>query len=119
MAEPLVLRNLAISAGSIPIVAVNLMAQPGEITTLMGPSGSGKSSILAAITGTLPDGLTATGEILLGNQSLTALAPWRRRIGILFQDDLLFPHLSPMSGLMALPPVIRQPFRAAKKRGWR
>ena len=99
MAEPLVLRNLAISAGSIPIVAVNLMAQPGEITTLMGPSGSGKSSILAAITGTLPDGLTATGEILLGNQSLTALAPWRRRIGILFQDDLLFPHLSVGSNL--------------------
>lgn len=101
MAEPLVLRNLAISAGSIPIVAVNLMTQPGEITTLMGPSGSGKSSILAAITGTLPDGLTATGEILLGNQSLTALAPWRRRIGILFQDDLLFPHLS-VGGNLAL-----------------
>ncbi len=101
MAEPLILHDLSISAGAIPIVAVNLTAQPGEITTLMGRSGSGKSSILAAITGALPDGLKATGEIFLGDQNLAALPPWKRRIGILFQDDLLFPHLS-VGGNLAL-----------------
>lgn len=99
MAEPLVLRSLTISAGGKPIVTISLTAPPGEITTLMGPSGSGKSSILAAITGTLPDNLSATGQILLGNQDLTTLPPWKRRIGILFQDDLLFPHLSVGSNL--------------------
>ena len=43
MAEPLNLKTLAISAGATPIVSVSLTAGPGEITTLMGPSGSGKS----------------------------------------------------------------------------
>ena len=101
MAEPLILKALTISAGATPIVSVSLTVAPGEITTLMGPSGSGKSSILAAITGTLPDGLSATGDILLGTQNLAALPAWKRRIGILFQDDLLFPHLS-VGGNLAL-----------------
>lgn len=99
MAEPLILKTLTISAGVAPVVSVSLTAAPGEITTLMGPSGSGKSSILAAITSTLPDGLSATGDILLGTQNLAALPAWKRRIGILFQDDLLFPHLSVGSNL--------------------
>lgn len=101
MAESLILKTLTISAGVAPVVSVSLTAAPGEITTLMGPSGSGKSSILAAITGTLPDGLSATGDILLGTQNLSALPAWKRRIGILFQDDLLFPHLS-VGGNLAL-----------------
>lgn len=101
MAEPLILRDLTISAGSKRIAAISTTVQPGEVTTLMGPSGSGKSSLLAAITGTLPEGLSASGAILLGDQSLAALPPWKRRIGILFQDDLLFPHLS-VGGNLAL-----------------
>jgi len=101
MAEPLILKALTISAGAVPVVSVSLTVAPGEITTLMGPSGSGKSSILAAITGTLPDGLSAAGEILLGTQNLATLPAWTRRIGILFQDDLLFPHLS-VGGNLAL-----------------
>ena len=101
MAEPLILKTLTISAGAAPVVSVSLTAAPGEITTLMGPSGSGKSSILAAITGTLPDCLSATGDVLLGTQNLAALPAWKRRIGILFQDDLLFPHLS-VGGNLAL-----------------
>lgn len=94
MAEPLILQNFQISAAEKPIVSISLIAASGEVTTLMGPSGSGKSSILAAITGTLPAGLTAAGEIRVGDQNLAAIPPWKRRIGILFQDDLLFPHLS-------------------------
>ena len=101
MAEQLILKTLTISAGVAPVVSVSLTASPGEITTLMGPSGSGKSSILAAITGTLPDGLSATGDILLGGENLATLPAWTRRIGILFQDDLLFPHLS-VGGNLAL-----------------
>jgi putative thiamine transport system ATP-binding protein len=45
--------------------------------------------------------LSATGDILLGTQNLAALPAWKRRIGILFQDDLLFPHLS-VGGNLAL-----------------
>ena len=101
MAEPLILKTLTISAGATPIVSVSLTAAAGEITTLMGPSGSGKSSILAAITGTVPDGLFATGDILLGSQNIATLPAWKRHIGILYQDELLFPHLS-VGGNVAL-----------------
>ena len=101
MAEPLILKGLTISEGTTLIVSASLTAAPSEITTLMGPSGSGKSSILAAITGTLPEGLSATGDILLGTQDLAVLPAWKRRIGILFQDDLLVPHLS-VGGNLAL-----------------
>eukprot|EP01037_Dinobryon_pediforme_P001464 gene1464-1485_t len=60
----------------------------------MGPSGSGKSSLLAFICGTLDRSLKATGTVRLQGRDLGPLPPNRRRIGILFQDDLLFPHLS-------------------------
>jgi putative thiamine transport system ATP-binding protein len=60
----------------------------------MGPSGSGKSSLLAFLTGTLPPALTAHGRVLVQDREVTALPPEARRIGILVQDDLLFPHLS-------------------------
>jgi putative thiamine transport system ATP-binding protein len=68
--------------------------EAGEIATLSGPSGSGKSSLLAFLCGVLPRGLAGRGQVLLDRADLTALAPQQRGIGILFQDDLLFPHLS-------------------------
>jgi putative thiamine transport system ATP-binding protein len=68
--------------------------QPGEVTTVMGPSGCGKSSLLALICGTLDPAFTAGGRVRLGDVELADLPPERRRIGILFQDDLLFPHMT-------------------------
>ena len=67
---------------------------PGEVTTVMGPSGCGKSSLLAFICGTLDPAFTAGGRVRLGEVDITELPPERRRIGILFQDDLLFPHMT-------------------------
>ncbi|MCD9495469.1 ATP-binding cassette domain-containing protein [Photobacterium carnosum] len=66
----------------------------GKIMTLMGPSGCGKSTILSAIAGHLTPDFTTTGEIQLNDQSITSLAPNMRHVGIVFQDDLLFPHLN-------------------------
>ena len=60
----------------------------------MGPSGCGKSSLLSAIAGTLHYPLEAVGEVLLNGTSLAGIAPERRRVGRLFQDDLLFPHMT-------------------------
>jgi putative thiamine transport system ATP-binding protein len=60
----------------------------------MGPSGSGKSSLLAFICGTLDPAFRAIGRVRLDGADIGNLAPERRRLGILFQDDLLFPHLS-------------------------
>jgi putative thiamine transport system ATP-binding protein len=60
----------------------------------MGPSGAGKSALLAFIAGHLDPAFTATGRVRLNGRDLAALPPERRGIGLLFQDDLLFPHLS-------------------------
>ncbi|MBP6791070.1 MULTISPECIES: ATP-binding cassette domain-containing protein [Aeromonas] len=79
-----------------------LRVAPGEVLTLMGPSGCGKSSLLAALAGVLPPGgpIRLTGDILLGTHRLTPLPPQERGVGILFQDDLLFAHLTVAENLM-------------------
>ncbi|MBL0549241.1 ATP-binding cassette domain-containing protein [Aeromonas caviae] len=79
-----------------------LRVAPGEVLTLMGPSGCGKSSLLAALAGVLPPGgpIRLTGDILLGARRLTPLPPQERGVGILFQDDLLFAHLTVADNLM-------------------
>lgn len=77
---------------------------PGEVLVVMGESGSGKSSLLAFLCGTLAPGLHAGGRVRLDGRDVTGLPTAQRRIGILFQDDLLFPHLSVLENLLfALP----------------
>lgn len=67
---------------------------PGQVATVMGPSGIGKSTLLDAIAGHLTPGFAMTGRVVLNGKDLTGLAPETRRIGMMFQDALLFPHLS-------------------------
>lgn len=77
---------------------------PGCVHTLMGPSGCGKSSLLAAVCGTLDPALQFEGEVLLHGRAVQALPAQQRRIGILFQDDLLFAHMNVLENLLfALP----------------
>ncbi|RQM70076.1 ATP-binding cassette domain-containing protein [Aeromonas hydrophila] len=79
-----------------------LQVAPGEVLTLMGPSGCGKSSLLAALAGVLPASgpIRLEGDVTLGARRLTQLPPQARRIGMLFQDDLLFEHLTVAENLM-------------------
>ena len=77
---------------------------PGELLVVMGESGSGKSSLLAYVCGTLAPGLRASGRVRLGGRDIETLPTAQRRVGILFQDDLLFPHLTVLENLLfALP----------------
>lgn len=66
----------------------------GDIVTIMGVSGSGKSSLLNYICGNLAKEFGSGGQVLLNGNDITDLAPEQRQVGILFQDDLLFPHMS-------------------------
>lgn len=90
------------------IEGVNIVIEPGEILTLMGPSGCGKSTLLNAIAGHLPNDFSLKGSIVLNQQAIETALPHQRQIGILFQDDLLFPHLNVWENIaIALPNKIK------------
>lgn len=87
----------------------------GEVFTLMGPSGCGKSTLLNAIAGHLTPPFHFTGNVTLAEQAVLSLAPNERKIGLLFQDDLLFPHLTVRENLMfGLPKQYRGAERQAR-----
>lgn len=110
----LVLDGVRIELGGRRLLEVTAAAAPGETLTVMGPSGSGKSTLLAFLCGTLDPAFTAGGRVLLDGEDVTPLPPERRRIGILFQDALLFPHLSVAGNLLvAVPHEVRG--RAARQ----
>ncbi len=90
------------------ISPAQLVIKPGEVFTLMGPSGCGKSSLLSAIAGTLPPALSFDGDIVLNGRALAPLPTAHRKVGMLFQDDLLFPHMTVGENLLfAIPPGSR------------
>src|SRR5690349_5668585 len=75
----------------VTAAGVDLQAGNGEFFTMLGPSGSGKSTILRMIAGLEdPDG----GRILIGGQDVTDLPPWRRELGMVFQQYANFPHMT-------------------------
>ena len=76
------------------LLHINEHIMGGEILTVMGPSGSGKSSLLNWLTGTLASDFTATGTVWLNDNDVTHLPAHLRRIGVLYQDALLFSHLT-------------------------
>jgi putative thiamine transport system ATP-binding protein len=87
---------------------------PGEVLTLMGPSGSGKSTLFAWMIGALAGDFRAEGELWLNGRRCDTLPTERRRIGILFQDPLLFDHFSVGQNLqLALPESVRGEARKA------
>lgn len=88
------LHKIEITKEGAPFLALDTHIAPGTVLSLMGPSGIGKSTLLSLVIGTLPPVFKASGKVLLNGRDVTRLRPEARRIGILFQDDLLFPHLS-------------------------
>jgi putative thiamine transport system ATP-binding protein len=95
VSEGLALDGVEISLdGRVLVGPLTLSIAPGACATVMGPSGVGKSTLLAFVGGFLDSNFTARGRVRIAGNDVTALAPERRRAGILFQDDLLFPHLS-------------------------
>ena len=90
----LCLRALSVTLNGEALVTVDAMIAPAEVLTVMGPSGAGKSTLLAAIAGTLAPAFRMSGSVILDGREVAGLPTEARRVGILFQDDLLFAHLS-------------------------
>lgn len=89
------LSHLHLAYGATPVVDdLSLHLEPGAIGCLLGPSGCGKTTVLRAIAGFEP---VLAGEIRIGNEVVGRvswqLAPEARRVGMVFQDYALFPHL--------------------------
>lgn len=87
---------------------LDIVVASGEIVTVMGPSGCGKSTLLALISGALTGEFSYAGSVKLGGVDVLKQPMEKRHIGILFQDDLLFPHMNVAENLMfAMPADIK------------
>jgi putative thiamine transport system ATP-binding protein len=90
--------------GRVLVPPLSATVAAGEVLVVMGASGSGKSSLLSYLAGLLAPPLHGQGRMVLDGRDITALPVEQRRVGLLFQDDLLFPHLSVRDNLLfALP----------------
>nr|WP_321458571.1 ATP-binding cassette domain-containing protein [uncultured Cohaesibacter sp.] len=110
----MVFDQVSIRLADLCLTDLSFAVSPGEVVTIMGPSGSGKSSLLAYIGGFLAPAFKATGRVWLAGKDLTSLPAEQRHIGILFQDPLLLPHLS-VGGNLAFGLTRAVKGRAARK----
>jgi ABC-type Fe3+/spermidine/putrescine transport system ATPase subunit len=83
--------GLSARAGSFTLGPVSLEVPADRVLVVLGPSGAGKTMLLETIAGLRPQ---QAGQISLAGTDITSLPPERRRIGLVFQDAALFPHLT-------------------------
>jgi ABC-type Fe3+/spermidine/putrescine transport system ATPase subunit len=83
--------ELSAQAGQFTLGPLSLAVPPDRVLVVLGPSGAGKSVLLETIAGLRPQ---QSGQISLAGTDITGLPPERRRIGLVFQDAALFPHLT-------------------------
>ncbi|MEY4906547.1 MAG: hypothetical protein RL260_265 [Pseudomonadota bacterium] len=93
---------------------VNAVIAPGEVLAVTGPSGCGKSSLLLALAGLAAPPLQATGALWQGDRPLHSLPVAARRLGLMFQDDLLFPHMTALDNLLFAVPAGPRASRVAR-----
>ncbi|MEL6585109.1 MAG: ATP-binding cassette domain-containing protein [Pseudomonadota bacterium] len=108
------LQDVRLSKDATPLLALDAKIAPGDVLTLMGPSGSGKSTLLSYVMGDLPPAFAATGAVRLDGHDILTLPTDKRRISILYQDPLLFPHLDVATNLaFGLPRTVPRAKRRA------
>jgi len=88
------IQNLHICKGDVLLLELDTTVSAGEILTIMGPSGSGKSTLLNWLSGMLEPVFRAKGKLELDGHDITLTPSHLRQIALLFQDSLLFNHLS-------------------------
>ena len=110
------LRDTSINYGGAPLFApLDLRIARREIAVIIAPSGMGKSSLLRWVAGLPSPHMTAHGTITLNGRDITQIPPESRRIGLIFQTPLLFPHMSVGDNLaFALPATLPANERQAR-----
>ena len=98
--EGLDLDGVTIDLADRRLIAITHRVGPGDVLTVMGPSGSGKSTLLAYIGGFLDPAFAAQGRVSIDGEDITRQPAEDRHVGILFQDPLLFPHMSVEQNLL-------------------
>ncbi|MBU2934647.1 MULTISPECIES: ATP-binding cassette domain-containing protein [Pacificibacter] len=81
-------------SGELLFAPLTLSVPLGDVVTVMGPSGVGKSTLLDAIGGHLTHGFGCSGSIKLNGREISTIPAETRQVGVMFQDAHLFPHLS-------------------------
>ena len=85
-------RGVSLAYGATRVLHdVNVTVEPGEFFALLGPSGSGKSTLLRLIAGF---NQAQSGQVLIGGEDLSRVPPWKRDIGMVFQNYALWPHMT-------------------------
>ena len=104
----IILNNISIHLGQRQLITLSATIPQGDVLTVMGPSGSGKSTLLAFIGGFLDPAFVATGLVFIDGSDVTQTPANLRHAGILFQDPLLFPHMSVGGNLLfAIPAEVK------------
>jgi len=85
-------RDIRLSYGKTEVLKhINIDVEPGEFFALLGPSGSGKSTLLRLIAGFNQH---SHGQLLIDGQDISGTPPWKRNIGMVFQNYALWPHMT-------------------------
>jgi molybdopterin-binding protein len=84
-------KNLCVDLGEFVLKDITLTIEEGEYFIILGPTGAGKTVLLESIAGLYP---IKNGEIWLRGKEVTRVEPEKRRVSIVYQDQVLFPHLS-------------------------
>ncbi|UCF91450.1 MAG: ABC transporter ATP-binding protein [Desulfobacterales bacterium] len=110
----LILKNINIRYGGEPVVRdFNLEVRNGEMVSLLGPSGAGKTTVLKAVAGLIrPE----RGEILIDGYSVQDLPPEKRDAVMVFQKPLLFPFMNVMQNVGFGLRMRGEPVREARQR---
>ncbi|XWN31347.1 MAG: ATP-binding cassette domain-containing protein [Devosia sp.] len=96
----LVLDGFSVSLDGRELAVLDAEVKRGKVLSVMGPSGVGKSSLLLAMAGLLEAPFTVAGRLELNGRDLLATPSQERALGLMFQDPLLFPHMSVLGNVM-------------------
>jgi len=107
------LDHLTVKLPGFQVQNLSLHVGSGEFFVLLGPTGSGKTVILESIAGLVP---VSDGLVRIAGCDITRLPPEQRRIGIVYQDNTLFPHLTVMDNICYGLRYVRQDLDQARQR---